>query len=630
MAHVTRTGLAGPRSVPPEAEVVVVGAGVAGLYVAWRLLAEDPRRRICVLDKLNRTGGRLESDLIHFEAADVKEEEGGMRFTFDTMDDLMSLLLMLGIDDEVVPFPMSGGGDNRLYFRGRAFTSAESAADDFAIWAELYDLDPAERGLDPRGVIDLVFNRILAANPQLSERPGPRPPDFWQAFRLDCSWAGVALKDWTLWGLLDAMGFSNELISLLYRVLGFSGTFLTEMNAGEAFQLLESFPAAPAFKTLENGFSTLPNALVRQIGGDHVFLRTNLDRIDAAGDGRYTLTYSTHRGGESVRGTVTAQTVVLALPRLALEELYVSSDARNRLGGAPARRLWNDLHTTTDQSLLKINLYYERAWWGSPPGGEPPVTFGPNFSDLPLGTVYPFYAIDPAVLAAAEYDAWLSRTGEVPAPEVRARLDAIAAGNVERPAALTIYCDHVNIAFWRALQQNGEVFDSPMQAAASEADPQTIHPASEAVVEAATRMFRKLFNASDVPRPVLTSARIWSGARALADSPAEQVGFGVHQWGLHADDRTVIDDLVEPFPQLFTCGEAFSDYQGWVEGALRSADRVLARGFGLEPVSAVYEREAGISASAAIKARYAARMAASIREFIDPSFDEGRLHDDVA
>ena len=43
------------------------------------------------------------------------------------------------------------------------------------------------------------------------------------------------------------------------------------------------------------------------------------------------------------------------------------------------------------------------------------MTFGPNHSDLPLGTVYPFYAI-----AAAKY---------------------------AKPAALTIYCDHLNISF---------------------------------------------------------------------------------------------------------------------------------------------------------------------------------------
>jgi len=165
------------------------------------------------------------------------------------------------------------------------------------------------------------------------------------------------------------------------------------------------------------------------------------------------------------------------------------------------------------------------------------------------------------------------------------------------------------------------MFDSPMQQAASAADPQVLYPASEAVVEAATRFFRQLFNTHYVPRPVLTSARIWSGATTFGVGPAEQVGYGVHQWGLHADDRQTMADLVEPVPGLYTCGEAFSDYQGWVEGALRSADKALSAGFGLDPISDVYERETGQTPSDAIKAAYAERLLANIREYVDPDFD---------
>jgi hypothetical protein len=37
---------------------------------------------------------------------------------------------------------------------------------------------------------------------------------------------------------------------------------------------------------------------------------------------------------------------------------------------------------------------------------------------------------------------------------------------------------------------------------------------------------------------------------------------------------------------LYTCGEAYSDQQGWVNGALRSAELVLTGGFGLQPLIA--------------------------------------------
>ncbi len=625
MAHVTRTESGGSRRLPADTDVLVVGAGMAGLYVAWRLLRGDPDRRVCIVDRMCRTGGRLVSDLIPFGDAEVKEEEGGMRFTLETMDDLMSLLLILGIDDQIVPFPMGSGG-NRLCFRGHSFTNAESAADGFAIWSRLYNLDPAERGIDPRTIIDTAFHRILAENPHFTERPDPRTPEFWQAWRLDCSWAGTPLNEWTLWSLLDAMGYSNECVTLLTRLLGFNGTFLSEMNAGAAFQLLGDFPAEPRFTTLENGFATLPDALAREIGDDHLHLGTTVERIESAGDLGYTATYTTRRDGDVARGEITTRTVVLALPRLALEQLYASSGVLNQGDADRGHRLWNALQSTTNQPLLKINLYYSTAWWGRCRSGQIPVDFGPNLSDLPLGTVYPFYSIEPAVVAGAEYEAWLGHSGRVPTPQVRARLDAIAAEKYEKPAALTIYCDYLNVNFWRALQHDrGEMFDSPTQRTATAAKPRTIFPATQAVVDTATRLFHTLFATDYVPSPVLTSARIWSGATTIEDGTAEHRGFGAHQWGVDADDRAVIDDLVEPLPGLFTCGEAFSDYQGWVEGALRSADKVLARAFGLDPISDVYRQFADVGPSEAIRASYARRAAERIREHIDPAFEHGSI-----
>ena len=38
-----------------------VGAGVSGLYSAWRLLAHDGKQRITVFEGSKRTGGRLVS-----------------------------------------------------------------------------------------------------------------------------------------------------------------------------------------------------------------------------------------------------------------------------------------------------------------------------------------------------------------------------------------------------------------------------------------------------------------------------------------------------------------------------------------------------------------------------------------
>ena len=623
MPHITSTELANERVIPESADIVVVGAGMAGLYTAWRLLREDPDLNIVIFERSNRTGGRLDTDLVDLgKDGTVKEEEGGMRFTFDTMDDLMSLFMILGLDQQIVPFPMKSGDNNRLFYRGHSFTIKDAMTDDYKIWSELYNLKPAEQGINPSSMIDTVFNRILAANPDFRLRPEIRTPGFWQAFRLQCKWNDVALKDWTLWNLFAAMGYSNECITMLYRVLGFNGTFLSQMNAGEAFQLLEDFPAEPNFKTLEKGFSELPNALVDQIGKNKIFLNTALRSIDQADHYQgYVLTYvKTGKDESSPLTKIRATNVILALPRQALEQLFINSNALNRMNGDASKKLWDTLQTTTNQALIKINLYYEKAWWGTNLTGRPPIAFGPNFSDLPLGSVYPFYSIDEPLYAALEYEKWLKDHGKEMPLDQKDRIEKINNGKYQKAAALTIYCDYLNINFWKGLQHNGEKFTSEMQNEYNKKYPQTVYPASEAIVREATNYFKALFNTEFVPRPILTSTRLWDGSISFGDEPSEQFGYAVHQWGLNAQDDEVIANLVEPLDNLYTCGEAFSDYQGWVEGALRSADLVLKKRFNLEPISVIYQKEHGESSSDAIKKSYAKLSAERIKRYF-PGFD---------
>lgn len=122
-----------PEAAPrEEADIVIVGAGISGLYCAWRLIEQDPSRRITVIERLNRTGGRLQTDIINVRPGEVvREEEGGMRFNYG-MTELMQLNYALGLCDDIVPFPMSsdinGANTNRFLLRGRTFTAAGAAA----------------------------------------------------------------------------------------------------------------------------------------------------------------------------------------------------------------------------------------------------------------------------------------------------------------------------------------------------------------------------------------------------------------------------------------------------------------------------------------------------------------------
>lgn len=49
-----------------EVDIAIIGAGVSGLYCAYRLLNSPAfsGKKIAIYERINRTGGRLQSDLI--------------------------------------------------------------------------------------------------------------------------------------------------------------------------------------------------------------------------------------------------------------------------------------------------------------------------------------------------------------------------------------------------------------------------------------------------------------------------------------------------------------------------------------------------------------------------------------
>lgn len=530
---------------PPldRTDVLIVGAGVAGLYAAWRLLDADPKRRVAVLDLLDRVGGRLDTDLVHirglgsFDAerslvpgplVAVKEEQGGMRFN-QAMTELLALLDTLGMWDRIVPFGM-GDGNNWFHVRGRSFTAAESRRNNNAIWAELYDLLPNERNKSPGEIINAVYRDLVMMN---GETPPANPTQlFWQQFRLDFKLRGIPLNQWGLWSLLRAFGLSQECISMLADAAGFRGAFFSLVNAGAAYQILEDFPVDPKFFALDEGFSTLPRELARcvEAAGGSIHLGTQVTGIDGLEGGFAVVA----RQGD-VETRVVCRELILAIPPLGLEKLLPVSPALNS-DVACVRGLRQTLDAVVPMRMCKVNLYYNHAWWRDQSETRlPQVKHGGSFTSLPMGSVYVF--------------------------------DPLKGEDANGPAALTIYCDHTNTDFWEQLQAIGPMFESPLQNTHNEARPRTLFPASLAVVTEATAQLRDLFRMIAVPRPVLTSFRLWSGE--------QEFGYAYHQWARFADDRKVIASIARPAEGIYVCNEAFSDEQGWVNGSLRAVDRVL-------------------------------------------------------
>jgi monoamine oxidase len=81
-------------------------------------------------------------------------------------------------------------------------------------------------------------------------------------------------------------------------------------------------------------------------------------------------------------------------------------------------------------------------------------------------------------------------------------------------------------------------------------------------------------NRLDIPQPYAAAYRDWS---------EDPYGGGANYWHLHVNSAQVSREILQPKPPVpvFICGEAYSHNQGWVEGALETADRMLELHFSL-------------------------------------------------
>lgn len=564
-------------------DIAIIGAGIAGLYTAYRLIEHDPGLKIAIFERLNRTGGRLDSDIIKLTnngelvkgkgggqpVNTIKEEEGGMRFN-DSMKELMNLIHKLGLENQIIPFPMKSQvtlhkgappvNTNRFYFRGHGFSVAEAAASNDTVWGTLYDIKQEEKGLDPNQIISNAFNRILKANNW--EMGEELSADEWTDVREKVEWKGQTLNQWHIWGLLRDMGYSEECIRMLADTTGFPDTFKAFTNAGGAFQLLADFPKNPVYNTFIDGFATLPDAIVESIKEKvSIFLSTNLNSLHEQPKGYELRLAAAERGKNATpfskeTKSVYASQVVLATAVKGIQDIFYKSPALFRHPEAP--KLWKAINEVEGAELMKINLYFKEAWWLNGMTGRPEIQFGGNFTTLPLNAIYPFYAIESL---------------DIEGDNVSLRPD-----HYDRPAALTLYTDFSKSQFWEGLQNIGPMFDSDLQRHFSRAETQVIFPASQAVVDEMMKQLAILFEATNLPEPILSSYRAWNGK--------DDFEYAYHQWRLNAEDSKTRDYLSKPYQDkgLYLCNEAISDMQAWVNGSLRSADLVLTH-FKIKPLT---------------------------------------------
>ena len=509
-----------------DLDVAIVGAGVSGVYAGWRLLGSGQAQSVTIFEQSERIGGRLLS-LQPPGVPGVWCELGGMRFTSDQA-------LVVGLINELHlathPFPVEEP-DNINYLRGVQVRQKDFADPGVKL---PYTLDWAERGMNPDDLLAYAVDQVI---PGATEMASAQLRKFLEDYVLQ----GRHVYDWGFWNLL-ACGLSHEGYELA-RATGGYDTPLMNWNALDTIGLNFDLAVGVTYSAVDGGYQSLPLTVAAQFEeqGGKIEYKQRLDSFELDADGKVVLHLSNPDDG--THDEVRAGSLVLAMPRRSLELIATTGPVLDpKVSGV--RDL---IESVTPIPLFKLCIAYPYPWWESVG-----VTQGRSQTDLPIRQCY-YWATGKA------------RDGD---PGDR------------KSVLLATYDDGLNVDFWNGYSDphHHPPFTMTLDDAAIQASPGSQewgqYNPTQSMVDEADRQLREMHGVRTSPKPY---------AAAYIDWGVDPYGGGVNFWNIHARSAQVIPAMINPVPgvPVYVCGEAYSNGQGWVEGALETAEMVLQEHFGL-------------------------------------------------
>lgn len=351
----------------PEAKyhLVIVGAGVSGLYAAYRLSQQQPDRRITILEASERPCGRLYSKPMP-GVESIPAELGGMFFN-QTQALVYSLCVdHLGLSTEAVNL-----NTELAYLRNHRFSY-----EDFEDSSKVpYFVNQDESGLPYH---QLLFNALSKIVPDLktlwpinSEGSLEQTIAHLRGIRIE----DAPLQDWGFWNLL-LRSLSNEAYQLLLGAIG-SFSMLSNWNGYDAVLSLVTDMGGQWYK-LPAGYQTLPETLLQRCRAAGVALELNTP----------VRTISEVKGGFDLRtsqASFHADEVILTCSRGALARI---ADRSEMFDSAPFAHA---LGAIRGVDAGKIFLTYDELWWRTVPDGPGKITKGRlalSRTDLPMRQCY--------------------------------------------------------------------------------------------------------------------------------------------------------------------------------------------------------------------------------------------------
>ncbi len=548
-------------------DVAIIGAGVSGLYSACRLLSGefqsgvDAPKSVHVFEMSERLGGRLES--IVLPRSQVIGELGGMRYT--TSQEIVNNLINDVLDLKPVDFRLGDPANHIVYLRGQRFRAnawqeAQAKGEKFVT---RFDLDDDIVGYSPNQLLNKVIFDVLRNDPWVMETyseliSNPAPYDYrfrlsrkhWNEikpclrYRFDRSpYDGMLVSDMGFWNLIkDRVGNQG------YEFIAAGGGYFSNTinwNAAEALPyMIGDFSGHDIkFLTLEGGFDQLPMALANKfLDNDAAQLWTG-NRLftfehDSDTDRRYKLTFFNEQSRNS--WAVHADRIILAMPRRSLELL----DQQNFFFDSDRQKdLQENIDAVIKEPSFKLLMGFERPWWRDEFGARA----GESITDLPMRQCY-YFGVDPE----NGHSLFLASYNDMRAVPF---WDVLASG-VHKHLPFQLSATHLvsqeELAPWQDVQ------------------------APQVLADEAIRQVRELHDLDEhaIADPYITYYKDWS---------VDPFGGGYHAWRAGVDVRSTMPYMRCPDRNeaVYICGEAYSDQQGWVEGAFCVAENMLQEWFGI-------------------------------------------------
>jgi monoamine oxidase len=531
--------------------VLVVGGGVSGLYCAWELV-ERGYKNIAVMEMSNLWGGRIETVMMEGFVA----EYGPMRFEpkvqprFKTLVDALGLTLVpfVGPRAPVIEYPKYAlEGDEQKIPNANALLMLRRGLL-LIMGRPLPPDDPAgERQQDwIDGLDEIEYARIR----QTQTLPGDKTVLLWQT---------------GLWNALAAAGMSHQAVMLIRDVGTFYHMLPDNLNAVEwTIWWLRAFTTAgKELETVKGGSGRITDELLKKLQGKVRLLpRHEVTALRPAGN-EVLVNFTDGRPG-----SVRARHVILALPQAPLRA--IADGARPSTFPAQIRR---DLESVNGFPMLKVFFVVKNPWWTptTPPqtrANKMPTREVHYFRDGDLGMVL-IYTDRPAteywkhyVVGETHDRAELDKNDALKKQFARWMAKEIRVGIASQkwPLAQTALRTAAKL-----LQKN----DNTLASAAGLFALVTLEFAERAALWDERRL------AAEVEKSVVTyGIRDWS---------RPPYGAANHSWKPKMKSWEVTKRLAGfrleagGAENVHICGEAYSDYSGFIEGALNSAHLVLEK-----------------------------------------------------